>query len=89
MKEQGSPGVRLKARRPWTKRELQLFLLALVFALFVVAFCYVPLLGWSIAFIDYNPGKRLSSRNSSAWQISSCCGRPSGIWAWRSGTRWR
>lgn len=59
MKEQGSPGVRLKARRPWTKRELQLFLLALVFALFVVAFCYVPLLGWSIAFIDYNPGKSL------------------------------
>lgn len=59
MKEQGSPSVRLKARRPWTKRELQLFLLALVFALFVVAFCYVPLLGWSIAFIDYNPGKSL------------------------------
>lgn len=59
MKEQGSPGVRLKARRPWTKRELQLFLLALVFALFVVAFCYVPLLGWIIAFIDYNPGKSL------------------------------
>lgn len=59
MKEQGSPGVRLKARRPWTKRELQLFLLALVFALFVVAFCYVPLLGWSIAFVDYNPGKSL------------------------------
>ena len=59
MKEQGSPGVRLKVRRPWTKRELQLFLLALVFALFVVAFCYVPLLGWSIAFIDYNPGKSL------------------------------
>ncbi|MBS1408480.1 MAG: sugar ABC transporter permease [Oscillospiraceae bacterium] len=59
MKEQGSPGVRLKARRPWTKREFQLFLLALVFALFVVAFCYVPLLGWSIAFIDYNPGKSL------------------------------
>ena len=59
MKAQGSPGVRLKARRPWTKREFQLFLLALVFALFVVAFCYVPLLGWSIAFIDYNPGKSL------------------------------
>lgn len=59
MKEQGSPGVRLKARKPWTKREFQLFLLALVFALFVVAFCYVPLLGWSIAFIDYNPGKSL------------------------------
>lgn len=59
MKEQGSPGIRLKARRPWTKRELQLFLLALVFALFVVAFCYVPLLGWSIAFVDYNPGKSL------------------------------
>lgn len=59
MKEQGSPGVRLKARRPWTKREFQLFLLALVFALFVVAFCYVPLLGWSIAFVDYNPGKSL------------------------------
>ena len=38
---------------------MQLFLLALVFALFVVAFCYVPLLGWSIAFIDYNPGKSL------------------------------
>ena len=59
MKEQGSPGVRLKVRRPWTKRELQLFLLALVFALFVVAFCYVPLLGWSIAFVNYNPGKSL------------------------------
>ena len=63
MKEQGSPGVRLKARRPWTKRELQLFLLALVFALFVVAFCYVPLLGWSLAFVDYNPGKCLFQQN--------------------------
>lgn len=46
-------------KKRWSKRQTQLFILATLFALFVVAFCYVPLAGWSIAFIDYNPGKSI------------------------------
>lgn len=56
MTKQVSTGPRLARRRRWTKRQIQLFVLASVFAMFVVAFCYVPLLGWIIAFTDFNPG---------------------------------
>lgn len=34
----------------------KLLLLAMPFLLFVLAFCYVPLLGWVYAFFDYKPG---------------------------------
>ena len=48
-----------KKRKRWTKRQTQLFWLAMLFVLFVFAFSYVPLFGWSIAFVNYNPGKSL------------------------------
>lgn len=51
-----SSGVQVTGRKRWTKRQVQLFVLASLFALFVIAFCYVPLLGWTIAFEKYNPG---------------------------------
>ncbi len=35
---------------------LKLFLMAVPFILFVVAFSYVPLFGWIYAFFDYKPG---------------------------------
>lgn len=56
-----APAKRQKSpqRKRWTKRQIQLFALAVLFMLFVVAFCYVPLAGWSIAFVDYNPGKSI------------------------------
>lgn len=43
-------------RKPWTPRQRGLFFMACCFALFVFAFSYVPLYGWTIAFTDYNPG---------------------------------
>lgn len=59
MKNTIKPFAASHVRKRWTKRQIQLFWLAMVFVLFVFAFSYVPLVGWSIAFIDYNPGKSL------------------------------
>ncbi len=42
--------------RFFERTKVQLMLMALPCIAFVVAFCYVPLLGWGIAFVDYNPG---------------------------------
>ena len=39
------------------KKKWSLFFLALPFMLFVIAFHYVPLFGWYLAFIDYSVGK--------------------------------
>lgn len=39
---------------------LKLFLMAMPFVLFVLAFSYVPLFGWSYAFFDYKPGISLT-----------------------------
>lgn len=59
MKNTIKPVAAPRGRKRWTKCQIQLFLLAMVFVIFVFAFSYVPLVGWSIAFIDYNPGKSL------------------------------
>ncbi|MBP1996039.1 ABC transporter permease [Paenibacillus eucommiae] len=45
-----------KKRRYMNKTELQLLLTALPFFLLVLVFTYVPLLGWSMAFVNYIPG---------------------------------
>lgn len=37
-----------------TRRNL--FLISIPFLLFIAAFCYIPLLGWSISFFKYYPG---------------------------------
>ena len=39
---------------------LQLFLLSLPFLLLVFLFSYLPLFGWTYAFVDYRPGFRIS-----------------------------
>ena len=39
-----------------TRFELTLLLLVLPFVLFVVAFTYIPILGWSMAFVKFSPG---------------------------------
>lgn len=49
--------MRLPGRKP--RRRWGLLLLALVPLTFVFLFSYVPLLGWSLAFIDYQPGTPL------------------------------
>lgn len=36
--------------------ENALLLMALPFIIFIIVFCYVPLLGWSMAFVKYIPG---------------------------------
>ena len=36
--------------------ETTLLLMVLPFIIFIIVFCYLPLLGWAIAFVDYNPG---------------------------------
>ena len=41
-------------------RRLKLTLLALPFVIFVFLFCYVPLMGWALAFFDYRPGLALN-----------------------------
>jgi len=44
------------------RRKIELFCLAMVFILFVIAFSYVPILGWAIAFLKYRPGLPLFSQ---------------------------
>ncbi len=41
-------------------RRLKLTLMALPFVIFVILFCYVPLMGWALAFFDYRPGLALN-----------------------------
>ncbi len=41
-------------------RRLKLTLMALPFVIFVFLFCYVPLMGWALAFFDYRPGLALN-----------------------------
>lgn len=36
--------------------ETTLLLMAIPFVLFIIAFCYLPILGWVMAFVDYYPG---------------------------------
>ncbi len=49
-----------KGKRKYNKESIQLFLIALPFALFVFIFSYVPLFGWGYAFTDYRAGKALT-----------------------------
>ncbi len=41
-------------------RRMNLTLMALPFVIFVFLFCYVPLMGWALAFFDYRPGLALN-----------------------------
>lgn len=41
-------------------RRMKLTLMALPFVIFVFLFCYVPLMGWALAFFDYRPGLALN-----------------------------
>ena len=50
----------VKKKRKYSKESIQLFLIALPFALFVFIFSYVPLFGWGYAFTDYRAGKALT-----------------------------
>jgi putative aldouronate transport system permease protein len=43
-------------RRRYTSYQLILLALVVPFVLFVVMFSYVPILGWSMAFVKYRPG---------------------------------
>lgn len=47
-------------KRKWRRDGIVLLLMALPFAVFVLAFCYVPLFGWAYAFFNYKPGIPLS-----------------------------
>lgn len=51
---------KLPARRRLDREGVKLLLLALPFLALVVAFCYLPLFGWSFAFINYKPGLSFS-----------------------------
>ena len=43
-------------KRKYNKEGIRLLLMALPFVIFVIAFCYVPLFGWSYAFTNYRAG---------------------------------
>ena len=43
-------------KRRITGRKLRLLMLALPFVLYVILFCYMPLAGWTLAFLKYKPG---------------------------------
>lgn len=62
MIEKGKQGFRLKVgRKKLTSYEWTLLMLVLPFVLFIVAFSFVPLLGWSMAFVKYSPGLSIFS----------------------------
>ena len=45
-----------RIRQPYTHMQRKLLCLSVPFLLFITAFSYVPLLGWSISFFKYYPG---------------------------------
>lgn len=51
---------RIPARRRLDREGVKLLLLALPFLALVVVFCYLPLFGWSFAFMNYKPGLSFS-----------------------------
>lgn len=51
-----------KAASGRSSRRTKLFFLMLPFVLFVILFHYVPLFGWSYAFVDYIPGLPLAKQ---------------------------
>ncbi len=46
-------------RFKFKKERVTLTLLAVPFIVFIFAFCYVPLFGWILAFINYKPGLKI------------------------------
>lgn len=54
MKQAPAKKRRIYGAKAAEKRKL--FLISIPFLLFITAFCYVPLLGWSISFFKYYPG---------------------------------
>ena len=50
----------LKAFQKQNRRRLILTLLALPFVIHIIAFHYVPLAGWALAFFNYKPGRVLT-----------------------------
>lgn len=46
-------------RLKFKKERITLTLLAVPFIIFIFAFCYVPLFGWILAFINYKPGLKI------------------------------
>lgn len=54
MKQAPAKKRRMYGAKAAEKRKL--FLISIPFLLFITAFCYVPLLGWSISFFKYYPG---------------------------------
>lgn len=51
---------RKKKRRKHTLADWKLTMLALPFVLYIIAFRYVPLFGWFLAFTNYRPGRTLN-----------------------------
>jgi putative aldouronate transport system permease protein len=58
--QDASAGVQPRAaaatKRRWSKGRFPLYAMTIPFFVFVLLFHYVPLWGWSIAFVDYSPG---------------------------------
>lgn len=54
-----SQGV-IKKRKKFTRDQWYLLLLASPFMIFFLIFCYLPLFGWILAFMNYKPGIPLS-----------------------------
>ena len=45
-----------RRRKKMTGRKWTLLLLAAPFVVYMIIFCYIPLAGWALAFLDYKPG---------------------------------
>ena len=52
--------LKMTKKKRVTPRRMKLTLMALPFVIFVFLFCYVPLMGWALAFFDYRPGLALN-----------------------------
>ena len=50
------------------EEKYKLFLMALPCIIFVAVFCYLPLWGWSYAFFNYKPGRKLLDCEFVAWK---------------------
>lgn len=48
-----------RRRRRLTRYQITLLAMAIPFVLFVIAFSYVPIAGWSMAFVKYKPGMNI------------------------------
>lgn len=47
-------------KKKLTKRQIRLLLLTIPFLIFLFVFCYIPIAGWILAFMNYKPGIPLS-----------------------------